>query len=151
MVTKQGIFWLEMRQKKKKKINSGAAKHWNKLSRKAVESPSLEAFKTQLDKALGQFKHNEPNLSSRLDWINSWGQLLPKPGSGILYDRVPCQICPHNIPLAATSFIPTLQVATTQLSRYSLLVKKDFLFMLCTCICVFTYFTNYKKGCRKKS
>lgn len=31
-----------------------------------------------------KLKHNEPHLSSRLDWMNSWGHLLPAPGSGIL-------------------------------------------------------------------
>jgi len=39
-------------------------KHWNKLPRKVVESPSLEMLKTQLDAVLWQPVLADPALSS---------------------------------------------------------------------------------------
>jgi len=38
--------------KRKNFFTSKVAEHWNRLPREAVESPSLEIFKTRLDKVL---------------------------------------------------------------------------------------------------
>ncbi|KFV88552.1 hypothetical protein N308_11745, partial [Struthio camelus australis] len=45
----QGKFQLEIR---KKLFIMQVVKYWNRLSNEAVESPFLELFKTQVDKAL---------------------------------------------------------------------------------------------------
>lgn len=37
----------------KKVLMGRVVRHWNKLPRKVVESPSLEAFKSRMDVALG--------------------------------------------------------------------------------------------------
>lgn len=39
------------------------AKHWNKLSKESVESPSLDVFKSRLDKHLFGVLRNDPALS----------------------------------------------------------------------------------------
>jgi len=46
---KQGRFRLDIR---KKFFTMRMVKHWNGLSREAVEAPSLETFKIRLDRAL---------------------------------------------------------------------------------------------------
>ncbi|KFP20943.1 hypothetical protein Z169_06018, partial [Egretta garzetta] len=46
---KQGRFRLDIR---KKFFTVRAVKHWNGLTREAVEAPSLETFKARLDGAL---------------------------------------------------------------------------------------------------
>ncbi|KFV78680.1 hypothetical protein N308_05749, partial [Struthio camelus australis] len=47
---KHGKFHLNMR---KNFLTVRVTEHWNKLPREAVESPSLETFKTRLDVILG--------------------------------------------------------------------------------------------------
>ncbi|KGL80717.1 hypothetical protein N309_08557, partial [Tinamus guttatus] len=45
----QGRFRLDIR---KNPYMEGVPKHWNRLSREVVESPSLEVFKKHVDEAL---------------------------------------------------------------------------------------------------
>ncbi|KFV19519.1 hypothetical protein N340_03485, partial [Tauraco erythrolophus] len=47
---KEGRFRLDIR---KKFFTLRAVRHWNRLSRKAVDVPSLEVFKARLHEALG--------------------------------------------------------------------------------------------------
>ncbi|KGL91840.1 hypothetical protein N301_09069, partial [Charadrius vociferus] len=46
----EGRFRLEIR---KKLFTVRVVRHWNRLSREAVDAPSLEVFKARLDGALG--------------------------------------------------------------------------------------------------
>ncbi|KFQ91354.1 hypothetical protein Y956_08388, partial [Nipponia nippon] len=46
---KEGRFRLDIR---KKFITMRVVRHWNRLSREAVDAPSLEVFKARLDGAL---------------------------------------------------------------------------------------------------
>jgi len=41
--------------------------HWNRLPREAVESPSLEIFKTRLDRVLCSLLVGDPALAGGLD------------------------------------------------------------------------------------
>ena len=47
---RQGRFWLDIR---RKFFTQRVLTHWNRLPKEAVDAPSLEAFKTRLDVALG--------------------------------------------------------------------------------------------------
>ncbi|KFZ53803.1 hypothetical protein N321_03183, partial [Antrostomus carolinensis] len=47
---REGRFWLGMRSKF---FTQRVVRHWDRLPRKAVDAPSLEAFRARLDGALG--------------------------------------------------------------------------------------------------
>ena len=50
MKIREGRFRLDVR---KKFFTQSVVRHWNRLPREAADEPSLEAFKTRLDGALG--------------------------------------------------------------------------------------------------
>lgn len=53
--------------------------HWNKLLREAVEIPSLEIFKPQLDKQTwAKYSEILPALSGSLDYVTSEDPFQPK-------------------------------------------------------------------------
>ena len=61
-------------------------KHWKGLPREIVEAPSLETFKTRLDRALSNLISLAVSLLAMggLDWMTSRGPFQPK----TFYDSV---------------------------------------------------------------
>ena len=54
---KQGKFTLDIREKF---FTVGVVKHWNRLCREVVDAPSLETFKTRLDRFLTDLVEDVP-------------------------------------------------------------------------------------------
>jgi len=64
----------------------GVVKHWHRLPREVVDSPSLETFKARLDGALSNLVQLKMSLltAGGLGWMTSKGPFQPK----VFYDSM---------------------------------------------------------------